>query len=134
LFESKGWTIRRVFGITRNPWTYQRYIQQSKAEFTVAKHAYVASCSGWFSERSAAYLASGRPVLTQDTGFSHWLPSGYGVLSFNSSEEALSGIEEINKRYDFHCEKAREIAEEYFDSDKVLSSLIGHVMSESRGL
>jgi hypothetical protein len=126
---NKGWVCRDPIEVTRDPWTYQRYIQESKAEFTVAKHGYVLSWGGWFSERSVNYLASGRPVLTQDTGFSEWLPTGSGVLAFRSPEEALDGIEEINSRYEFHCKAARAIAEEYFDARKVLPHLIERSMN-----
>jgi hypothetical protein len=90
----------------------------------VAKHGYVISRSGWFSERSTAYLASGRPVLIQDTGFSDWLPTGAGVLPFSTLEEVRAGIEEINSRYEFHCRAARAIAEEYFDARKILLRLL----------
>jgi len=124
LLESKNWTVRDPRDVTRDPWTYQRYIQESKAEFSVAKHGYVVSRSGWFSERSAAYLASGRPVVTQETGFSTWLPSGEGVLAFSTRAEALAAIEEVNERYDFHCRAARAVAEEFFDARKVLPELI----------
>ena len=120
----KGWAIRNPLEVTRDAWTYQQYIQQSKGEFSIAKEAYVASNCGWFSERSAAYLASGRPVLTQDTGFSNWLPTGTGILAFNNCEEALDGIQEVSSRYEVHCKKAREVAQEYFDARKVLSRLI----------
>ncbi|MFC1883066.1 hypothetical protein ACFL2S_16475, partial [Thermodesulfobacteriota bacterium] len=126
---SKGWLIRDPLELTKDPWTYQNYLQQSKAEFSVAKQGYVVTCSGWFSERSAAYLASGRPVVVQDTGFSDWLPTGAGIIPFNTQEEALAGIEEINRRYLFHCQVARSIVEEYFDSTKVLSRLIECAMS-----
>ena len=124
LLRRKGWEVRDPLEVTRDPWAYQNYIQQSKAEFSVAKHGYVISRSGWFSERSAGYLASGRPVLTQETGFSHWMETGAGVISFSTPEQALAGIEEINCHYEFHCREARAIAEEYFDSKKVLSRLI----------
>ncbi len=123
-----GWKLLDSRLPTRDPWTYQQYLQQSKAEFSVAKHGYVVSHSGWFSERSAAYLASGRPVLTQDTGFSEWLPTGAGLLAFNSRAEALAGLAEINQRYEFHCQAAREVATSYFDSDQVLSELIERAM------
>lgn len=123
-----GWIVRDPARPTRDPWTYQRYIRQSKAEFSVAKHGYVVSRSGWFSERSVAYLASGRPALLQDTGFSHWLPVGTGVVAFNTPEEALAGIADINSRYELHCRAARDIAEEYFDARKVLSELIHKAM------
>ena len=101
---------------TRDAWSYQRYIQKSKAEFGIAKHGYVITRSGWFSERSANYLASGRPVLVQDTGFSSWLETGLGVVAFTTPDEALAGIEDISARYDVHCGAARDIAVAYFDS------------------
>jgi len=129
LLRGKGWGVRDPRGPTRDPWTYQRYIQQSKAEFSVAKHGYVISRSGWFSERSAAYLASGRPVLVQETGFSDWLQTGSGVIPFSTSEEALAGIEQISSRYEFHCRAARAVAEEYFDTRRVLPDLIERAMS-----
>ncbi len=85
--QSKGWKITNPLIPTRTPWTYQKFIQNSKAEWTIAKHGYVSSKSGWFSERSACYLASGRPVLTQETGFSKFIESGAGLLSFSTKEE-----------------------------------------------
>ena len=131
LLRSKGWAVSNPLEAALDPWTYQDYIQQSKAEFGVAKHGYVATRSGWFSERSAAYLASGRPVVIQDTGFSDWLQTGAGVIPFSTPEDALAGIEEVNRRYDFHCRAARAVAEEYFDSDKVLSGLIDKAMNQA---
>jgi hypothetical protein len=127
LLRENGWIVRDPLELTRDPWTFQGYIQGSKAEFSVAKHGYVVGHSGWFSERSAVYLASGRPVLVQETGFSDWLETGSGVISFATREEAFCGLEEINHRYDFHCRAAREIAEEYFDSRKVLARLLDDV-------
>ena len=121
---AKGWRLLDPLEVTRDPWSYQAFIQGSKAEFTVAKHGYVASRSGWFSERSAGYLASGRPVLTQQTGFSDWLQTGEGLLAFTTIEEALAGIEEIDAHYGDHCRAARELAEAFFDARKVLPDLI----------
>ncbi len=129
LFITNGWSLRNPLEVALDPWTYQDYIRQSKAEFSVAKHGYVVSGSGWFSERSAVYLASGRPVLTQETGFSDWLEAGSGIIPFNDVEEALAGIEEINNRYEFHCRAAREIAEQYFDARKILPRLIERAMN-----
>jgi len=129
LLRSKGWEVRDPLEVTRDPWLYQDYIRQSKAEFSVAKQGYVVSQSGWFSERSACYLASGRPVLIQETGFSRWMETGAGVISFCTLEEAFAGIEEINSRYGFHCRASRQAAEEYFDSNRVLSHLIEAAMS-----
>jgi hypothetical protein len=129
MLEENGWYLRDPLKVTISPWSYQTYIQQSKAEFSVAKQAYVISRSGWFSERSACYLASGRPVVSQETGFSEWLKTGEGILSFKTQEEACAMIEEVNHRYDFHCKAAREIAEEYFDSNDVLTTLVEDVMA-----
>jgi hypothetical protein len=122
--RERGWMVRDSRRPTRDVPTYQRYIQRSKAEWSVAKHGYVVSRSGWFSERSTAYLAAGRPVLLQETGFSDWLPTGAGVVSFISPGDVLAGVEAINTRYEFHCKSARALAEEYFDSRKVLTRLI----------
>ena len=102
---------------------------ESEHEFTVAKHGYVASRCGWFSERSAHYLASGRPVITQETGFSDWLPTGAGLFAFSNPDEVLAAIQEIDRDHAFHCREARALAEEYFDSDKVLTQLLDHAMT-----
>jgi hypothetical protein len=129
LLNTKGWVVRGPLELSRTPWTYQQYIQQSKAEFTVARHGYVITHSGQFNDRSAVYLASGRPIVIQDTGFSDWLETGSGVMPFNNPEEAQFGIEEINRRYEYHCLAARAIAEEYFDAGKVLSNLVECIMN-----
>jgi hypothetical protein len=104
--------------------SYQQFIQDSRAEFGVAKHGYVAMRNGWFSDRSACYLASGRPILLQDTGLSDWLPTGQGVLTFQTIAEALEGIEAINADYSKHRHAARQTAEQYFAADRVLSSVL----------
>jgi hypothetical protein len=128
LLRAKGWLVRDSREPTPDVPTYLRYIQQSRAEWSVAKHGYVVSRSGWFSERSVTYLASGRPVLIQDTGFSDWLPTGAGIVAFASPDQAVAGVEAINSRYGFHSRTARAIAEEYFDSRKVLARLIERAM------
>lgn len=122
--RAKGWHLLDPFEVTRDPWSYQEFIRGSKAEWSVAKHGYVASRSGWFSERSAAYLASGRPVLTQQTAWSNWLPAGAGLLAFETMEEALAGLEEIDAAYEHHCRAARELADAFFDARHVLTHLI----------
>ncbi len=124
LLAKKGWKVTNPLIPTKTIWTYQDFIRNSKAEFSVAKDGYVKSQSGWFSERSAVYLASGRPVLTQETGFSKFIETGKGLLSFTNPAEALEGIEQINKAYDFHCRAARRIAEEYFDYRMILRDLL----------
>ncbi len=127
----KGWGVRNPLGPSRDPWTYQRYIRRSKAEFSVAKHGYVVSRSGWFSERTSGYLASGRPAVVQDTGFTGRLPSGRGLLAFSSPDEAVEGIAAVNRDYELHCRAARRIVEEHFDARDVLARLIDQAL-ESR--
>lgn len=127
-----GWRLADPLRTTAEPARYQSYLRNSRAEFSVAKHGYVVTQCGWFSDRSAAYLASGRPVVIQETGFSQWLHSGAGVVPFKTLAEAVAGIEEVNHRYEFHCRAAREIAEEYFDAHKVLPDLLEHALSETR--
>ncbi len=125
--QNAGWKLTNPLIPTRTPWSYQQFIQNSKAEWSVAKHGYAASRSGWFSERSAAYLASGRPVLTQETGFSKFIANGEGLLSFSNLQEAVDGIDKIDSDYKFHCKEAREIAREYFDYKNVLTRLIENI-------
>lgn len=126
LLIDHGWHLRDPFEVTRDPWVYQDYLRSSKAEFSVAKHGYVATHSGWFSERSACYLASGRPALVQDTGFSRHLPTGEGLLTFTMLDEAVAGLEAINADYMRHCTAARALAEEQFNADQVLEALLEH--------
>lgn len=106
---------------------YREYISHSRAEFSVAHHRVVEFAVGWFSDRSALYLASGRPVLVQSTGIEPHLPTGKGLLTFSTMEEALAGIEDINGDYLGHCRAARDIAETHFDSDRILTNILAHV-------
>lgn len=122
LLRSNGWNL--LDRGPRTPSDYQSYLQASKAEFGIAKHGYVVSHCGWFSERSAAYLASGRPVVVQDAGFSKWLPCGLGVLPFGTPEEALAALDDLSANYEKHCRAARELVAEYFDAPRVLERLI----------
>ena len=109
--------------------SYRRYIQSAKAEWSVAKNGYVRGQPAWFSCRSACYLAAGRPVVVQDTAFTAVLPVGEGILPFTNLEEAVAAIHEVEGNYARHTKAARAIAEEYFDSDKVLNQLINEAMS-----
>ena len=106
---------------------YQNYFRGSRAEFTVAKDQNVRLRSGWFSERDACYLASGKPVIAQDTGFSNVLPTGKGLFAFNTSEEALAAVDAINRDYRGNCLAARAVAEEYFETTKVASRLLADI-------
>ena len=131
LLRSKGWQLCDPLEVTLDPWTYEAFIQQSKAEFGLAKHGYVISRSGWFSERSVCYLATGHPVLAHETGFSRWLQADAGLVPFGTMEEAAAGVDQIQTHYDLHSRRARDIAAEYFDSRKVLPQLIEHAMNGS---
>jgi len=122
--RDNGWIVTDPLGVTRTAAAYQQFIHDSKAEFSIAKHGYVATRSGWFSERSAAYLASGRPVVTQETGFTDWLPAQDGVLAFDSPDSAIAAIERVNRDYARQCRQARAVAEQFFESDAVLNHLL----------
>lgn len=124
MLQENGWQLTDAYAFTTDPWPYRDYIRASRGEFSVAKDQNVRLRSGWFSERSACYLAAGRPVITQDTGFGTVLPTGEGLFAFNTTEEALAAIEEINLDYEKHSRAASEIAQEYFRAEKVLSRLI----------
>ncbi len=124
-----GWNVVDGPTISLTPNRYQNFLAESKGEISTAKHVYVAMRTGWFSERSVCYLAAGRPVVTQETGFSKVLPSGKGLLSFTTMEEATDAIHEVEANYDRHSKAARNIAEDYFDSRKVLLHLIGCAMN-----
>ena len=102
---------------------YRRHIQQSRGEFTVAKDLVTRTRSGWFSDRSVCYLAAGKPVVTQDTGFGKYVPAGAGLLAFDTVEEAAAALDEVNRDYAHHCREARRLAEEYFAADRVLAEL-----------
>jgi hypothetical protein len=125
LLADNGWSLVDPSLVAGEPWAYQAYIQGSMAEFMVAKNMYVQGNSGWLSERSLCYLASGKPVLAQDTGFTQHYPTGEGLLAFTTVEEASSGVEEISRNRAHHARAARALAEDYFDSDKVLGRLLG---------
>ncbi len=127
-----GWILSDAQAATWDPWVYQDYIRGSAAEFSVAKHGYVTSRCGWFSERSAGYLASGRPVVVQDTGFEGILPTGAGLLAFDSPDEAAAAIDEVRARYADHSRAARDLAEECFDARRVLPHLIARITGASR--
>ena len=127
-----GWRLADPGEVTRDPWTYQEYLRSSRAEFSVAKHAYVSARCGWFSDRSAGYLAMGRPVIVQDTGFSDFLPCGRGLLAFRSQDEAVEAINRLSDNYEAHCRAARAVTEEYFDARRVLTELLERSFSREQ--
>jgi hypothetical protein len=127
--SSHGWQVAPGEKVSKTPASYREFIQSSRAEFSVPKHGYVATRGGWFSDRSVCYLASGRPVLIEDTGLSDWLPAGDGVLTFENVEGARAGVEGINANYDHHRRAARELAESLFSAGRVLPALLDAAMS-----
>jgi hypothetical protein len=124
MLESNGWRLADAQGFSMDPWRYRDYVRASRGEFTVAKDQNVRLRSGWFSERSACYLAAGRPVITQDTGFGNVLPTGEGLFAFNTMEDILAAFEAINSDYERHSKAARAIAEHYFKAETVLAKLL----------
>jgi hypothetical protein len=119
-----GWTVADPVSAAGTPDAFQRYVQRAGAEFSVAQSVYVGTTCGWFSDRSTRYLASGRPVLVQDTGFSDRLPTSEGLNAYRTIDEAVIGARRIIEDYEFHSAAARRIAEEYFDSDQILSGFL----------
>ena len=126
VFQENGWCLSDPAQLHTFQ-DYAAYIKQSRAEFSVAHNRYVEFSTGWVSDRSPLYLASGRPVLVQSTGIESHLPTGKGLLTFRTMDEALAGIENINRDYLGHCRAARDIAETYFDADRVLTNILARV-------
>ena len=123
-FRAKGWEIVSPDRVAASPEHYRDYIGRSRAEFMCPKPIHLDLKTGWFSDRSVAYLASGRPVLAEDTGFCEKFPTGLGLVPFSDLDEALAGVAEIDRNYPKHCRVARELAEEFFDSRKCLQAML----------
>jgi hypothetical protein len=126
-----GWHVVDAYAVSQDPWAYRRYLASSLGEWSVAKHAYVASRSGWFSCRSACYLALGVPVVVQDTAFACAIPAGRGVLAFRTVDDAIAAIEAILADPSGHAEAALEVAREYFDAERVLGRLIDEASNDA---
>jgi hypothetical protein len=125
MLQSHGWHLTDAHPFTVDPLPYQSYVRSSRGEFTVAKDLNVRLQTGWFTERSACYLAAGRPVITQDTGFGTSIPTGEGLFVFNTLEDILAAFEAVRADYEKHSRAARLIAEEYFRAETVLAKLLG---------
>ena len=123
MLTTQGWEVALGEVISKTPQSYREFIQRSRAEFSVPKNGYVKMRGGWFSDRSVCYLASGRPVLIEDTGLD-WLPTGTGLLTFRNLDEAIAGVDAINTDYARHSAAARELAEKHFSTDIVLPQFI----------
>jgi hypothetical protein len=124
MLEEHGWRIRDAMSFSTDLDAYRQFVADSRGEFTVAKDQNVRLRSGWFSERSAQYLAAGKPVITQDTGFGSMLPTREGLFGFSTMDEIVQAVEEINADYARHCRRANEIACEFFDYNKVLPPML----------
>jgi hypothetical protein len=124
LLREYGWRQVHSVEISQSIDRYREYIQQSRGEFTVARDQYVRPRTGWFSDRSACYLAAGRPVITQETGFSKFLPTGKGLFAFTTMDDVLAAVDAIESDYEGNRRAAQEIAAEYFAADKVVGSLL----------
>jgi hypothetical protein len=122
--QKLGWQLANPMKVTGTLEAYGEFIANSFADFGIAKHGYVASRSGWFSDRSLCYLASGRPVIHENTGFADWLPVGEGIFPFSTTEDVLEALERLELDYDSHCRSARRIAEEYFEATAVIHNML----------
>jgi hypothetical protein len=129
LLQHMGWKLVDSIQICGDLDRYREYVESSKAEWSVAKNGYVRGQSGWFSCRSACYLAAGRPAVVQDTGFTSVIPAGEGLLTFTTPDEAADAIRRVTDSYTRHAKAARALAEEYFDSRKVLTRLVEQAMT-----
>ena len=127
MLEAKGWLVRSSQAISDDVDAYRDYIIRSRGEFTVAKDQNIRLRTGWFSERSAQYLAAGRPVITQETGFCNVLPTGGGLFGFSTMDEILAAVETINARYEENSRAAREIARDHFNYDVVLGKMLSEL-------
>ena len=124
LLAAYGWDPVDAMRVSLTPGDYREFIHASRAELGVAKHTYVAQNTGWFSDRTECYLASGRPALVQDTGWTAHLPHGEGLLAFSDPDQAVAGIDAINSAYGRHARRAEEIAREHFGAARVLGRLL----------
>ena len=124
---ANGWRLLDPLDVAGTPARYREFIQGSRAELGIAKSGYVASRCGWFSDRSACYLASGRPVIAQETGFGRYLPTGEGLFAFDTADDVLAGIDALRADYPRHARAARAIAEAHVESDRVLARLLQRI-------
>ena len=124
-----GWRVRHSAQVAASPEAYRSYIQRSRGEFSCAKAAYMEFQNAWVSDRTVCYLASGKPVVVQDTGPSSYLPNGDGMFRFASLDDAAAALERINADYEHHCRAARAIAETHFDSKRVLEAALNAALA-----
>ena len=129
LLRQHGWRTVDAMGVSRSLWDYRSYIQHSMGELAVAKHAYVAYRSGWFSDRTECYLAAGRPAVVQDTGWSSHLPSGEGLFGFAEPDQAVAAMDAVATNLSLHSRRAQDIARAYFDASVVLPQFLAKALA-----
>jgi hypothetical protein len=122
--ERRGWRIRHSRDVAATPEMYQDYIQRSRGEFSCAKRSCMKFQNGWVSDRTLCYLASGKPVVVQDTGPSAVLPNGEGMFRFSTPQQAAQAFETINADYEHHCRAARKLAETHFDAKRITAKIL----------
>ena len=127
LLKKNGWRINDAQKVTFSFNSFCSYLKYCRGEFSVCKNVFVENNTGWFSDKSAAYLATGRPVVLQNTGFNKYLPVGEGLFSFDNVEDAKEAILEIESNYEFHSSRVREIACEYLDAKKVMKEFLNEL-------
>jgi hypothetical protein len=130
LMDSHGWRVREAGEVAADPWRYQGYIQASRGEFGFAKPAYVLLGNAWVSDRTACYLASGKPAVVEHTGPSAFLPEGPGLLRFSGMDEAVAALDDVEAHYEKHCRAAREIAETFFSAADVVTRMLDHALAQ----
>jgi hypothetical protein len=123
-WQGRGWRIRHSREVAATPEMYQSYIQHSRGEFSCAKPSYIKLRTAWVSDRSVCYLASGKPVVVQDTGPSSFLPNGEGLFRFSTPQQAAEAFAAINANYEHHCRAARTLAERFFDARQVAATIL----------
>src|SRR5262249_39313619 len=127
MLNGHGWRTTDALSLSKDFLPYRDYILGSDGEFTVAKDQNIRLRSGWFSDRSASYLAAGKPVITQDTAFGNILPTGRGLFAFRTLADVLAALDQIQTNYDAHAQAAHEIAQEYFAAETVLAKMLHQV-------
>ncbi len=132
LLESHGWRVRDAQEVAGSPEAYQAYIQHSKGEWSCAKPYFVKLQNAWVSDRTACYLASGKPAVVQHTGASSYLPNGEGLFRFTTLEEAVAALEAVNRSYTRHCRAARDLAATYFDATQIVSGILDSALCGER--
>jgi hypothetical protein len=131
--ERRGWSVRHAREVVSSSEQYQRYLQASRGEFSCAKRSCMRLQNAWVSDRTVCYLATGKPVVVQDTGPSSFLPNGEGFFRFSTLQQAADAFEAINADYERHCRAARKLAETYFDAKKVAATILDHALDDVRG-